>query len=167
MTEVLRYAGQAVVYVLIALAIGYFANGPAYVHFPPDQALIKLSFGHGGEPKGECRRLTPEELAALAPNMRKPFDCPRERVPVVVALELDGQPLYQASLPPSGISGDGPSGVYERFPVAPGRHRLVARLRDTGRTEGFDYEREVDFELAPSHIFVVDFRAEAGGFVFK
>lgn len=167
MTEVLRYAGQAVVYVLIAILIGYFANAPAYVHFPPDKGLIKLSFGHGGKPKGECHRLTAEELAALAPNMRKPFDCPRERVPVVVELELDGVPLYYASLAPSGITSDGPSRVYERFAVPTGQHRLVARLRDTDRTEGFDYERAVDFELAPSHIFVVDFRSETGGFLFK
>jgi hypothetical protein len=36
MTEVLRYAGQAAVYVLIAVFIGYFSNAPAYVHFPPN-----------------------------------------------------------------------------------------------------------------------------------
>ena len=32
----------------------------------------------------------PEELAKLAPNMRTPMDCPRERSPVRVRLELDG-----------------------------------------------------------------------------
>lgn len=167
MAEALRYLGQAGFYLLTAAALGYFAAAPSYTHFPPDQALIKLSFAHGGERKGECRRRSAEEIAKLPPNMRRPLDCPRERVPLYVELELDGTPRYRAVLPPTGLSGDGPSRVYERFAVAPGPHAILARLRDSGRSEGFDYIGETHVDLAAGRNFVIDFRTEAGGFIFK
>jgi hypothetical protein len=164
--EALRYVGQGVVYLLVAVVLGYFSSAPSYTHFPADQALIKLSFAHGAERKGECRRLGAEELARLPPNLRRPVECPRERWPVVVELVLDDATLYQASLPPTGLAGDGPSRVYRRFAVAPGSHRLIARLRDSARAQGFDYVREATIELAPGQNFVIDFRKDIGGFVF-
>ena len=166
MRKLVQLGGQALAYALFAVAVGYFATRPAYTHFDPDQALIKLSFSHAGQRKGECRRLTPEELARLAPNMRRPLDCPRERVPLRVELLLDGEALFRADLPPSGLAGDGASTVYRKFPVAPGRHRLTARLRDSPRTEGFDYESEREVMLEPRQNFVVDFKAASGGFIF-
>jgi hypothetical protein len=98
--------------------------------------------------------------------MRRPLDCPRERLPVVVELVADGKVLLQAALPPSGLSGDGPSQVYHRFLVEAGPHEITARLRDSDRTEGYDYERSATLELRPAQNFVIDFRADAGGFVF-
>jgi hypothetical protein len=166
MAEPLRYVGQGVLYLLLALVIGYFSDRPAYTHFPPDMALIKLSFAHGAK-KEECRRRTPEELAKLPPNMRRPMACGRERLPVTVELLLDGAPLYQAVLPPTGLAGDGPSRTYQRFAVPPGRHELVARLRDSDRGEGFDYERTAVVELKPAQSLAIDFRAEMGGFVLR
>jgi len=166
MRKVFQLAGQAFAYTLFALAVGYFATRPAYTYHDPDTALIKLSFSHAGQRKGECRQLTPEELAALAPNMRKPLDCPRERLPLVVELLLDGEILFKGELPPSGLAGDGTSTAYEKFPVEPGRHRLTARLRDSARTDGFDYEGETDVTLEPLQVFVVDFKATKGGFIF-
>jgi hypothetical protein len=126
-------------------------------------ALIKLSFAHGAQ-KEDGRRRTDEELANLPPNMRRPMVCSRERLPVAVELLIDGAPLYQAVLPPTGLAGDGPSRTYQRFAVAPGRHELSARLRDTDRAEGFDFERTAVVELAPAQSLAIDFRAEMGGF---
>ena len=166
MAKPLRYLGQAAVYLLLALGIGYFSDRPAHTHFPPDMALIKLSFAHGAQ-KEDCRRRTDEELANLPPNMRRPMVCARERLPVAVELLVDGKPLYQAVLPPSGIAGDGPSRTYQRFAVPPGRHELTARMRDTDRAEGFDYERTVVVELAPAQSLAIDFRSEMGGFIFR
>jgi hypothetical protein len=40
-------------------------------------------------------------------------------------------------------------------------------MRDTPRTEGFDYMKSGNVVLAANQSFVVDFRAEAGGFVFQ
>lgn len=166
MAKPLGYLGQALVYGLLALGIGYCSDRPAHTHFPPDMALIKLSFAHGAR-KEECRPRTAEELAKLSPNMRRPMVCARERLPVAVELLLNDQPLYQAVLPPTGLAGDGPSRVYQRFAVPPGRHELTARLRDTDRAEGFDYERTVVVELAPAQSLAIDFRSEMGGFIFR
>jgi hypothetical protein len=166
MARPLRYLGQGAVYLLLALAIGYFSDRPAYTHFPPDMALIKLSFAHGAQ-KEECRRRTAEELAKLAPNMRRTMVCSRERLPVAVELVLDGEPLYQEVLAPTGLAGDGPSRTYQRFAVPPGRHELVVRLRDSDREVGFDYERTATIELKPAQSLAIDFRAEMGGFILR
>lgn len=165
MPSVLRYTFQAVVYLGIALLIGSFANGPSYEHFPSEQAQIKLTLVHGAERRAECHRRTAEELEQLAPNMRKAVDCPRERLPVWIELRIDGAVFYQASLPPTGLSQDGPSRTYRRFAVAPGTHRLQLRLRDTARTEGYDFELDRQVELKPQQNLAIDFRPESGGFI--
>lgn len=155
---------QILAYAAFAVVLGYFAAAPAYVHLDPEKALIKLSFSHAGERKTECRRLSPEEIAKLAPNMRRALDCPRERVPLLVELFLDDELLYRDLLRPSGLARDGTSTAYQRFPAEPGFHHLVVRLRDTRRSEGFDWELASDIHLVPQQNLVVDFRAEAGGF---
>lgn len=167
MTNAARYLGQAILYALVAATLGYFSASPSYTHFPPDQAMVRLSFTHGADPIGPCRKLTAEEIGQLAPNMRVPTVCPRERLPVLVELELDGALLYRAELPPTGLNGDGPSRAYQAFTVPPGRHTVTARLRDSDRAEGFDYETETEVELAPGRHFVIDFRPDIGGFVFR
>lgn len=156
--------GQVAFYAAFMAVLGYFATLPAYTYVDPGAAVITLSFGHAGDPTSECRRLTPEEIAALPPNMRRPMDCPRGRVSLLVELELDGEILYRALLPPSGLAGDGASSAYERFVLAPGRHRMTARLRDSRREEGFDYMLEEDVVLEPGQHRVIDFRADMGGF---
>ncbi len=167
MTNVARYLGQGVLYALVAATLGYFSAAPSYTHFPPDQAMVRLSFTHGADRRGPCRQLTAEEMGQLAPNMRVPTVCPRERLPVHVELELDGALLYRAELPPTGLNSDGPSRAYEAFAVPPGRHTLTARLRDTDRSEGFDYDVSTEVDLVPGRHLVIDFRADIGGFVFR
>lgn len=162
----LRYLGQAAVLAIGAALTAYFSIEPSYQVYPPDLAQIKLSFSHVGKPKGECHRLTTEELAKLPPNMRKPTRCPRERVPLVVELEVDGKSLFVDTLEPTGVAKDLPSRVYRKLEIAPGAHHVIARMRDSARTEGFDYVREADVTLAPLDIMVVDFRADLGGFQF-
>jgi hypothetical protein len=160
------WIGQGLVYALIAVVIGVLSDTPAYRGFPEDSAELVLSFSHGGARKGACRELSPEELAELAPNMRRPKVCPRERVPVTVRLELDGNVLIERALPPAGLAGDGPSRIYAHFAVPAGVHRLAAFLRDTARETGFDYAAEKTVSLAADARFVVDFRADHGGFIF-
>ena len=157
---------QIAAYISFAVFIGYFSSNPGYIHLDPDMALLKISFSHAGQRKEECRRLTQEELEALAPNMRRPLECSRERVPILVEVLLDGKILYKEYIPPSGLSHDGTSTVYERFRVTPGQHKLVTRMRDSRENEGFDFERSADIELKPGQNFVIDFNKESGGFVF-
>ena len=167
MTRPLNLIAQAIAYALFGAMLGYFSSAPAYVHRDPSMAQIKISFSHAAQRIGECRRLSPEEIAKLAPNMRRPLDCPRERLPILVELELDNRPLYRGELPPTGLARDGSGTIYQRFPVMAGKHHLVARLRDSKRTTGFDYESTTDIEVAPQQNFVIEFRAETGGFIFK
>ena len=138
---------------------------PGYRAIPGDAAMLKLSFSHGGARR--CRPLTEQELAKLPPNMRRKETCERQRQPVLVELEIDGALAYAAQLPPTGLSGDGPSRVYEKFVLPAGSHDLVVRLRDSDRTEGFDYRAAHRAELAPGQNFVIDFEAALGGFAFR
>ena len=161
MNATARYLGQAVLYGAFALAIGYFSTAPAYTHLAPDQALLKLSFSHGAQRVRDCRERSDAELAKLSPNMRIRKDCPRERAPVIVELELDGVPLYRESLPPAGLSRDGSASVYRRFVVPSGTHRLAARLSDNAKGE-FNYHGEKTLTLAPAQIAVIEFHAPSG-----
>ena len=166
MNRFVRYGGQAAVYAVIAVLIGWFANGPAYERVAPENAVIKLSLVHGGK-RGGCRERTPEELAKLPANMRKTTICPRGRSPVEVELELSGEVIFAAVLPPTGFSRDGPSRVYERFEVPAGPHSIVVRLRDTDRSAGFDYQGETDVVLTPGRNFAIDFDGFSGVFRFE
>jgi ferredoxin/coenzyme F420-reducing hydrogenase delta subunit len=161
-----RYAGQLAAYAAIAAGVGYFSTQPSFANLGPDDALLKLSFIHAGEPLKPCRRYTPEELTNTPFNQRRPSDCERGRWPVTVELDLDGQPLYRGTHEPAGLWNDGPSSVYARFEVPAGRHRIDARLRDDGSEQGFDYSSSETVEFAPGQSFVVDFSAADGGFVF-
>ncbi len=166
MKNVLRFLAQALLYVPFMAIVGYFSTSPAYHHLAPGQALVRLSLSHAAQRKVECRERAPEELAKLPPNMRAPLDCPRERAPVTVELEFDGQLVVQVVAPPSGLTRDGASTVYRRLPVAAGTHRIVARLKD--RVGGdFNYVRDVELELKPGRVLVIDFHAATGGFEFK
>ncbi len=158
---------QGVAYAAFAAFIGYFSVAPAYRYLPPDKALIKLAFSHAAERRVPCRKLSPEEIAALPPNMRKPEECERERLPLLVELELDGELIYRVEQQPTGIWKDGASTVYEKFLVAPGEHLVVARLRDRRDTTGFDYEQSAEIDLHPMQNFVIGFRKEFGGFMFQ
>jgi hypothetical protein len=165
MKNVLRYLAQALLYVPLMAIIGYFSTSPAYHHLAPGQALIRLSISHAAQRKAECRERTPEELAKLSPNMRAPLDCPRERAPVTVELDLDGQRVVQAVAPPSGLTRDGASTIYRRLPVTAGTHHIVARLKDHVGGD-FNYVREAELELLPGRVLVIDFHAAKGGFEF-
>jgi hypothetical protein len=162
----MRYAGQAVAYAAFVALIAFFATAPVYNPIDPDAAMLKLSFIHVGQRKVECRKMSPEEIARLPPNMRLTLDCPRERLPLLVELELDGTLLLRRELTASGLSHDRASSIYQKFVVAPGRHVVTARLCDSARTQGFDYTRSTEVELKPQQNFVVDFNAAAGGFSF-
>lgn len=138
---------------------------PAYRSLPEGAAMLKLSFSHGGA--RNCRPMTEAELAKLPPNMRRKQICERRRAAVHVVLEIDGAPAFRAELPPSGLAGDGPSRVYEKFTLPAEPHQIAVRLRDSGRAEGFDHAAERRVELAPGQSFVIDFSPVAGGFVFN
>lgn len=167
MVDLLRYGGQALAYGLFIAVIGYFSTAPAYAPLPTDQALIKLSFSHPGQRLKPCRERTAEELARLAPNMRAPLDCPRERSPVAIEFALDGTVVYREVRPPAGLQRDGVAALYRRLPVAAGRHRLRVRLKDHAALADYNYAREAEVTLAPGQVLVIDFNVRRGGFILR
>lgn len=167
MSRVLRICCQFVVIAGLFTAVAAFADWPVYRQTPPGTGIVMLSFVHGADRSAPCRRLSPQEIAKLPPNMRRLQDCPRGRRPVYVELDIGDKVAYRAALPPTGIAGDGPARVYQRFVLPAGPYDLAVRMRDTARTDGFDYQKQLRIALAPDQMFVIDFRAEPAGFVFK
>ena len=167
MTRALRLAGQFAIIAALFAAVAWLSDRPIYRQIPERSAVMMLTFVHSADRRGECRRLSPEEIARLPPNMRRVQDCPRVRRPIYVELDVDGRTLYRATLPPTGIAGDGPSRVFQRFVLPAGPHDVAVRMRDTPRADGFDHARTERIALAADQMFVVDFRAESGEFVFR
>jgi hypothetical protein len=163
MRRAATWAGQILLYGLFALVIGIFANGPSYRALPPGQALLKVSFIHHGERVADCRPYTPEELARLAPNMRTPMKCGRERSPVTIEVDLDGTTVYRHVAVPSGLSSDGASSVYHRLQVPAGEHRIAVRLKDNAGAAAFTHTREATVTLKPAQVLVIDFDPQKGG----
>ena len=147
--------------------VAWLSDRPLYRQIPKGSAVMMLTFVHGADRRGECRRLSPEEIAKLPPNMRRVQDCPRGRRPIYVELDVDGRNVYSASLPPTGIAGDGPSRVYQRFVLPARKYDVAVRMRDTARQDGFDHERHDMVEVVPGQLFVIDYRPESGEFIFR
>ncbi|ODU10446.1 MAG: hypothetical protein ABS84_03500 [Rubrivivax sp. SCN 71-131] len=162
-----RWVGQFVLYGAFALAVGVFSQWPLYHPMGADQAQIKVSISRVGKPVGECRKRSAEELAKMPPNMRAPMDCPRERAPLSVDVELDGSSVLSRVVAPTGLSKDGASSIYERLVVPAGEHRLRVRLNDDVRPGAQTHEREATVKLAAGQVLVIDFDAEKGGITLQ
>jgi hypothetical protein len=167
MPELTRVLGQGLVYLLAAAVTGYLASRPIYHQVPADMAQIKMSLSHGAERVAECRRLSAEEIAKLPPAQRRPHTCERQRVPIRVQLVVDDAVVYDEELMPSGLSGDGPARTYQKFLVPAGPHRITARLRDSRQDDGFNHETTRLVELSPWQNLAIDFKPDAGGFLFR
>lgn len=160
------WIGQVTAYAVFGLLIGILSAWPTSARIAAGQALIKLSFTHAGARLEECRKLDPAEIAKLAPNMRVELDCSRGRVPVVVELKIDGAVWYRGSHEPTGLWGDGPSVVYEKFRVPAREHHVEVRIRDSRRETGFDYVASRTVELVEHQNLVIDFRPGEQGVIF-
>jgi hypothetical protein len=162
-----KLLGQGVFYVAIAALVAILASRPLYRQVPEGEAQIKLAIQHAGARLADCRRMSAEELAKLPTTERRPNDCSRRRAPLTVELSVDGRPIYEDVLPPTGLSRDGASRAYRKFFVPAGQHVIEAKLRDSKRSSGFDYEKRVEAELKPWQNLAIDFNAEKGGFLFR
>ena len=152
----MKLAWEIAAYTVFAVFVGILSVWPRYELVEPDNAIVSLAFSHAAERIGDCRQLTQEELDELPPNMRKPADCPRERHPIRLELSSNGNRLYEATLPPSGIWADGKANVYERVRVQAGTHTLFVGMNDTG-SGGFDFELTKTLDIEPGRNVVVRF----------
>ena len=99
--------------------------------------------------------------------MRKPRDCPRERLPIRVVFASNGTTLYEAVRRPTGLWKDGSANVYRRLTVDAGKHRLNIGMNESGQSPEFDFSLEQEVDLAPGQHLVVEFDALQKSFVFK
>lgn len=162
-----RYAGQAAVYAVLLVVVGYFSSAPSYRYLAADEGLLRLSFRHPGKIAADCRQRTPDELAKLQPQFRTEMECPRERSPVRVRVELDERTLYDEAFPPAGLKRDGASSGYRRLAVAAGTHKLRVQFNDDVRVAGFNYERAAELAIKPGQVVLIDFDPAKGGVVIR
>lgn len=153
----MRYAGQAMAYLVFAASLGVFSVFPELRLLDSSEAMLSLTFSHAGQRTGECRQLSQEELDALPPNMRRPADCPRERHPVFVRLSANGQVIFEESLPPSGFWSDGKSNLYKRIKIESGDYTLGIGMNDSGGTSQMDTERTFTVSVRPGENLVIGF----------
>jgi hypothetical protein len=99
--------------------------------------------------------------------MRRTESCERARLPLTIELEIDGEIVFSTQALPSGLWGDGPASVYEKFELQPGSYQVNVRLRDTARTEGWDYTLNKNVDLIAGRYHSITFRAETGGFKIR
>jgi hypothetical protein len=143
----LRPLGQALVWLLFAALVGGFTRWPAFSQIPEDHGALTLSLAHLTERIGPCVQRTPEELQELAPNMRVPEECPRERVPALIELTLDDRTLLARTVRPAGLFRGGRVYLIESWSLPAGDYRLRLRLRDSPRETGFDIEQRFELRL--------------------
>ena len=157
-----RYLLQGFNYAVFMALVWYFSAAPAIRLLDENEAVLTIAFGHAGELREPCRRLTQEELNQLAPNMRKLEDCPRERSPIRIEALLDGELLYRDVLEPPGLFDDGSVDVYFSTRLPAGEHLINLRMNDSVRIEGFNHELESRVDLAPSRVLLVGFSDKTG-----
>jgi len=164
MNKVLRYGLQIVNYTLFMAVVWYFSTKPPYHHLENDQAVITLSFSHATKLREACRKLSQQELMKLAPNMRLPMDCPRERSPLTFGLYMDDKLLTKASIEPLGFRRDQGVNVFRRIKVQAGKHNLRVWMNDDVNVAGPTYHYEQVVNLKPEQQLLLDFDAGSGGF---
>ena len=164
MSTTARRLMEFLAYVAFFGVVGALSSNPAIRLLEPEQAVLRMAFSHAGEPVSDCRRLSQEELNKLPPNMRQPTECPRERLPIFVRLDLDGRKLFEAEMPPTGLWNDGKTTVNKRFEVAAGSHRIRVGMRDSAPSGDFDYIMERKVTIEPGDNLVIGFDGDSGEF---
>ncbi|HEY5635252.1 MAG TPA: hypothetical protein VIT02_15970 [Burkholderiaceae bacterium] len=162
-----RFAAQGALYLAFAAAIGVFSVWPPYQHLPPDQGLLRLSFKHPGKFVTDCRKRSAEELAKIPRQLRADLDCPRERSPVRVQVELDDRMLYDESFAPAGLRRDGASSGYRRLQIPAGEHKIRVQVRDDARSDEVTYLGERTVNVVPGQVVLIDIVADRGGVVIR
>ncbi|MBF0427898.1 MAG: hypothetical protein HQL94_03180 [Magnetococcales bacterium] len=162
-----QFSIQFIAYAMFFGVIFHLSDSPAYHYLYPDQAEIKLAFKHTSQREQECHTRSPEELAKLPPNMRRPQDCPRNRAPIAIELLLDDRLLATKSFIPPGLSHDMATFVYAKFALPAGRHKLTMRMRDRVHTDtAFDYVAETVREWIPGQAVVIGFSENQEKIIF-
>lgn len=152
-----QIAGQVVFYLIFLGFVGHHADQPVYHHLSAGEAEIRLAVRHSGQLLGECRELSDSAVKQLAPNMRNPLVCPRERSNVNVELALNGEVLFTDAIAPAGLHNDGISAIYRSFRVREGPANLRVRIDDDEVHAGFTDEFDRELTLRSGDSLVVEY----------
>jgi hypothetical protein len=163
---IVRYLLQAFNLALFMWLIASFSAGPTVRQLEEGMAVVTLAFGHAGQPVRDCRMRTPEELEALAPNMRAPMDCPRERSTLRIELIMDGKLIHNLVAPPPGAYKDQGVDIYENVTVPIGNHTFTVRMKDSDQSDDFTYSNDYTVELTNAQLLFIDFSQQENGFIF-
>ncbi len=167
MNKVLRYALQAFNYILFMVVVWYFSIKPPYHQLQEDQAVITLSFTHATKIREACKKLSQQELMKLAPNMRLPMSCPRERSPLNIELYLDETLLAKDVLVPLGFHKDQGVSLFKSIKVKAGEHVLRVWMNDDVNVDGPTYEYKKNINLKPEQRLLLDFDSGKKEFFLK
>ena len=151
-------------YTLFMAMVWYFSFQPPYRQLSENDAMVTLAFGHAAQRVAECTVLSQEELNKLAPNMRKPMDCPRERSPVTIELRLNGELAAREVLQAPGLYQDQSVDIYRNVKVPQGDHLLSIWMNDDVNVDGPTFEFEQSVNLQSAQRLVVSFDPNKNGF---
>ncbi|MCI0534472.1 MAG: hydrogenase iron-sulfur subunit, partial [Verrucomicrobiales bacterium] len=158
--RVLQIAAAVVLVFVLGTVTYAFSNLPYRTPHSSEPELV-VSFNHSGAIL-EPRKLTKEELAKRLPHMRAQINVTRERVPVRLRVQVDGQTVLDRSYQPKGLSHDGPSMAVARLPMAPGAHYVRVELADTADPGQWTQQWSETVEFQKSRARVVLFDTKAG-----
>ncbi len=167
MNRLLRIPLQIFNYTVFMGLVWYFSIYPPYHQLKENQAMITFTLGHVGKRVKKCRKLGQEELLKLPPNMRKPMDCPRERSPITMELQMDGKVIFRKTAEPLGFFRDQGADVYQNIKVPAGKHRLLVWINDDINVKGPIYRLEQNVRLKPEQHMIVEFNSETSRFRIK
>ena len=158
----MRLTAQIGFYACVGIFIGYLSVAPGYQYADGKSSVLKLVVRHSGFLLGECRVVSQQELMELAPNMRKPQDCPRGKAPMSVSLLVENEVFYDGTIKPSGIHSDGVLALYQQFNIPPG-HVSVQLAIESGKQGPQLFKREID--VRPSDVLLLEYHDS--GFSFS
>jgi hypothetical protein len=158
MDKAASYLGQALLYAMFFVPLVYLTHLPTHQHMAEDLAVLKVAVRHAGKIMGACTPIDAAENIDRPINMQRTEICPRERSPLQLELILDGNTLYRASVPASGLHNDGVSSVYQRFNVPAGSHHVQLRMNDDSAVDGYNWEHQQDIQLQPAQVMVASFK---------
>jgi len=161
-----RWAARLAVFTAFTATVVALAGWPGYRHLDPDRALVKISLRHTGVRVGECRELSAAELERLPQNMRTPLQCPRERSPIELEVDINGRSVVDVTLQAQGLHADGRAVFYRRLLVPAGTVAVAVRMKDDVRQSSFAHRGTHQTRLEPGQALIVDFDSATGSFVF-
>ena len=156
---------QIIAFGAFAGVLAYFSTHPSYRLRADDSALVKLSFSHAAQLVQACRERTPRNSQAGAEYAdQNGLSTPARQCGGGI---VDGR---QDAVPDQDRSNRAEQGRdrhgLPKLEVPSGRHSFHARLSDTA-DGAFGYSKDLEVDLTPGQVLIVDFLTSEGGFVFS